>query len=209
MQTGVMIFEDNDNLRESLAGMIMYSDDLLLLGSWPDAQRAAKVVEEGRPDVVIMDIEMPGINGIQAVRSIRTVDQKVQVIMLTVFDDNNHVYEAICAGASGYLLKKNISDQLLTAIRSVMQGEVPMSPGIARMVIQNLQQAPVTSTFKLTPRETEILTLLSKGNSYKMIAAGLSISIDTVRTHIKRIYEKLQVHTQVEAIAKAHGERLI
>jgi len=211
MQTGVMIFEDNDNLRESLAGLITYSRDLLLLGCYSNAQKVVQAVKEGRPDVVIMDIDMPGITGIEAVKAIRTFNHEVQVLMLTVFDDNKHVYDAICAGASGYLLKKYISDKLLTAISEVMQGEVPMSPGLARMVIQNLQQLPPAeeNKYNLTPREKEILGLLSQGNSYKMIAAALSISIDTVRTHIKRIYEKLQVHSQVEAISKAAGERLL
>ena len=211
MQTGVMIFEDNDNLRESLAGLITYSRDLLLLGCYSNAQKVVQAVKEGRPDVVIMDIDMPGITGIEAVKAIRTFNHEVQVLMLTVFDDNKHVYDAICAGASGYLLKKYISDKLLTAISEVMQGEVPMSPGLARMVIQNLQQLPPAeeNKYNLTPREKEILGLLSQGNSYKMIAAALSISIDTVRTHIKRIYEKLQVHSQEEAISKAAGERLL
>ncbi len=106
MQTGVMIFEDNDNLRESLAGMITYSKDLLLLGCYSNAQKVVEAIKENKPDVVIMDIDMPGINGIEAVKAIRAVDQTVQVLMLTVFDDNKHVYDAICAGASGYLLKK-------------------------------------------------------------------------------------------------------
>lgn len=210
MQTGVMIFEDNDNLRESLASLIIYSKDLLLFGSYANAQHAVKLVQESQPDVVLMDIDMPGITGIEAVKSIHAVNQKVQVLMLTVFDDNKHVFEAICAGASGYLLKKFISDKLLLAIDDVMQGEVPMSPGLARMVIQNLQQLPPEeeNKYNLTPREKEILKSLSRGNSYKMVAAALSISTDTVRTHIKRIYKKLQVHSQVEAISKATGERL-
>jgi DNA-binding NarL/FixJ family response regulator len=211
MQTGVMIFEDNDNLRESLAGLVLYSKNLLLLGAYSNAQKAVTAVQENRPDVVIMDIDMPGITGIEAVKAIRIVNQAVQVLMLTVFDDNKHVYDAICAGASGYLLKKHIADKLLTSIDEIMRGEVPMSPGLARMVIQNLQALPHIdeNKYNLTPREKEILASLSRGNSYKMVAAGLSISTDTVRTHIKRIYKKLQVHSQVEAITKANGERLI
>lgn len=206
-----MLFEDNDNLRESLAGMITYSKDLLLLGAYCNAQKVVEAIKDGKPDVVIMDIDMPGMSGIEAVKAIRAVDHSVQVLMLTVFDDNRHVYDAICAGACGYLLKKHISDKLLNAIAAVVAGEVPMSPGLARMVIQNLQPLPsaAENNYHLTPREKEILSLLSQGNSYKMIAAALTISIDTVRTHIKRIYEKLQVHSQGEAIAKASGERLL
>ena len=132
-------------------------------------------------------------------------------MMLTVFDDNKHIYDAICAGASGYLLKKNISDKLLPSIYEILHGEAPMSPGIARMIIQNLQQLPSTeeNKYHLTPREKEILLCLSQGNSFKMIAAQLFISIDTIRTHSKNIYEKLQVHTQIEAVSKAINEKLL
>jgi len=163
------------------------------------------------PEVILMDIDMPGITGIEAVKQVRLFNQQVQIIMLTVFDDNQHVLDAICAGASGYLLKKNISDHLPEAISQVLQGEAPMSRGIARMIIQSMQESvkPVANNYNLTQREKEILTHLSKGNSYKMIAADLFISIDTVRTHIKKIYEKLQVHSQGEAISKAVNERLV
>jgi DNA-binding NarL/FixJ family response regulator len=137
----------------------------------------------------------------------------VPIIMITVFDDNRHVLDAICAGASGYLLKKHISDRLPEAIRLVMQGEPPMSPGIARMIIASMQQTAAAAgpvvDYKLSQREQEILTLLSKGRSIKLIATDLSISIDTVRTHIKNIYEKLQVHSQAEAVSKAINERLV
>jgi len=158
-----------------------------------------------------MDIDMPGVNGIEAVKQIRGFNQDVQIIMLTVFDDTRHVLDAICAGASGYLLKKDISDHLLEAITQVQQGEAPMSRGIARMVLQGMQQMPkpIANSYNLTQREKEILGSLSKGNSYKLIGADLNISIDTVRTHIKKIYEKLQVHTQTEAVSKAINERLV
>jgi len=154
---------------------------------------------------------MPGKNGIEAVKTIRRFNQEAQIMMLTVFDDNKHIYDAICAGASGYLLKKNISDKLLPSIYEILQGEAPMSPGIARMIIQNLQQQPNTeeNKYHLTPREKEILLALSQGNSFKMIAAQLFISIDTIRTHSKNIYQKLQVHTQIEAVSKAINEKLL
>ena len=210
MQTGVLVYEDNEQLRESLGTMITLSKDLLLLGSYGNVREVHQQVKDLQPEVILMDIDMPGPDGIEAVKIIRQFNSRVQIIMLTVFDDNTHVYSAICAGASGYLLKKNISDKLLTAIGEVMQGEVPMSPGLARMVIQNIQQqAPAgEKDYGLTPREKEILKALSQGNSYKMVAATLSISIDTVRTHIKRIYEKLQVHSQIEAISKINNEKL-
>lgn len=128
--------------------------------------------------------------------------------MLTVFDDNTHVFEALQAGASGYLLKKHIAVKLFDAIQDVLQGGAPMSPSIARMVIQSMQQ-PIAKDYQLTAREKEILSALSQGNSYKLIAAQFEISIDTVRTHIKKIYEKLQVHSQTEAVSKAINEKLV
>ena len=211
MQIGIIVYEDNDNLRESLCNLITFSKDLLLLGNFARVEGVTAQVEELQPDVILMDIDMPGMNGIEAVTQVRKFNQQVQIIMLTVFDDNRHVLDAICAGASGYLLKKYISDHLTDAIALVLQGEAPMSPGIARMVIQSIQQntKPADNNYNLTQREKEILSNLSKGNSYKLIAADLFISIDTVRTHIKNIYEKLQVHTQTEAVSKAVNERLV
>ena len=211
MQIGIIVYEDNDNLRESLCNLITFSKDLLLLGNFARVEGVTAQVEELQPDVILMDIDMPGMNGIEAVTQVRKFNQQVQIIMLTVFDDNRHVLDAICAGASGYLLKKYISDHLTDAIELVLQGEAPMSPGIARMVIQSMQQniKPADNNYSLTQREKEILSNLSKGNSYKLIAADLTISIDTVRTHIKNIYEKLQVHTQTEAVSKAVNERLV
>jgi len=211
MQTGIVVYEDNDNLRESLCNLIMFSKDLLLLGNYARVDEVSTQVKELQPDVILMDIDMPGMNGIDAVRLIRSFNQQVQIIMLTVFDDNRHVLDAICAGASGYLLKKYISDHLTEAITQVLHGEAPMSPGIARMVIQSMHQnvKPAENNYNLTQREKEILANLSKGNSYKLIASDLNISIDTVRTHIKNIYEKLQVHTQTEAVSKAVNERLV
>lgn len=210
MKTGIIIFEDNGNLRESLCNLISLSPDMLMLGAFPDVSGVKDQVMASDPDVILMDIDMPGLNGIEAVKIIRSFNSKVQIIMLTVFDDNVHVYDAICAGASGYLLKKHISDKLMDAIADVMKGEAPMSPGIARLVIQSLQNnKAATPDYHLTKRETEILKNLSKGNSYKMIAADLLIAVDTVRTHIKHIYEKLQVHSQTEAVCKALAERIV
>jgi DNA-binding NarL/FixJ family response regulator len=209
---GILIYEDNDNLRESLGSLVTFSSDLFLLGNYPRADEVVKHVTELHPDIILMDIEMPGISGIEAVKKVRAFDRKVQIIMLTIFDDNKHVLDAICAGASGYLLKKHVSNHLPDAIKQVMQGEPPMSPGIARMIISSMQQAShhtVTNDYKLTNREKEILTLLSRGKSFKLIAADLTISIDTVRVHIKNIYEKLQVHTQTEAVSKALNEGLV
>jgi DNA-binding NarL/FixJ family response regulator len=211
---GILIYEDNDSLRESMANLLTLSKDLLVLGCFGRADDIAQHLPHFKPDVILMDIEMPGLNGIEAVKQARALDKKVQIIMITVFDDNRHVLDAICAGASGYLLKKHISDHLPEAINQVMQGEPPMSPGIARMIIAGMQQStasatPIANDYKLSNREKEILTKLSRGKGLKLIASDLSISIETVRTHIKKIYEKLQVHTQAEVVSKAINERLV
>lgn len=211
MAVGIVIYDDNAGLRESLEKLIQCSDDFLLLGSFSDPSQVEQQVKDIMPDVILMDIDMPQRSGIEAVRIIRQFDADVAIIMLTVFDDNSHVLDAICAGASGYLLKKHISDKLTNAIKEVLNGGAPMSPGIARMVIESLHRLPPAekNQYQLTQREKEILNSLSKGNSFKMIGAELAISIDTVRTHIKHIYEKLQVHSQVEAVSKAINEKLI
>ena len=210
MATGIIVYDDSISLRESLEKLLYFSRDFLLLGSFPDPSRVEEQVKELQPEVILMDIDMPHTDGIEAVRIIRRFNTKVAIIMLTVFDDNRHVLDAICAGASGYLLKKHLSDRLSDAIHEVLNGGAPMSPGIARLVIESMQQQPVLENkYQLTPREKDILQSLSRGNSFKLIAADLSISIDTVRTHIKRIYEKLQVHSQIEAVSKAVNEKII
>ncbi len=211
MQKGILLYDDNKNLRESIEQLIILSPGLLLLGAFDDPASVKEQVATLRPDVVLMDIDMPVLNGIEAVKAIRTFNTEVAIIMLTVFDDSQHVLDAICAGASGYLLKKQLSDKLATAIDEVLGGGAPMSPGIARLVIQSMQpkQTASENRYQLTLREKEILSSLSKGNSFKMIATELDISIDTVRTHIKRIYEKLQVHSQTEAVYKAMNEKIV
>jgi DNA-binding NarL/FixJ family response regulator len=212
MPVNIIIYEDNGNLRESLRSLLSLAGDYNVVASYADCSEVTLRVKEYSPDVVLMDIDMPGINGIEAVRKIREFNKEVQIIMLTVFDDNTHVFEAMYAGANGYLLKKYVSDKLIHSIREVLEGGAPMSPSIARMVISNMQQPAQTTAgneYQLTAREKETLQLLSKGNSFKMIAAELNISIDTVRTHIKRIYDKLHVRSQIEAVSKAINEKLV
>jgi DNA-binding NarL/FixJ family response regulator len=211
MSVNLLLYEDNIQLRESVGALLLLSSEYVLAGSFGDVTQVEQQVRALQPDVILMDIDLPGINGIEAVRQIRTFNPGVPIIMLTVFDDNQHVLDAICSGASGYLLKKHIPEKLTDSIREVLDGGAPMSPGIARMVITKLQQLPVTpsNTYELTPREREVLASLSKGNSYKMIASHFGISIDTVRTHIKHIYEKMQVRSQTEAVSKAINEKLV
>ncbi len=211
METSVVIYEDNANLRESLVNLLVLTEQYDVLASYPDCSMVEEQVKQHQPDVILMDIDMPGLNGIGAVKKIRGFNQEVQVIMLTVFGDNEHVYDALYAGANGYLLKKYISDKLINSIHDVLHGGAPMSPSIARMIINNMQRpVPVVGNdYQLTNREKEILQSLSKGNSFKLIAVDLEISIDTVRTHIKRIYDKLHVRSQIEAVSKAINEKIV
>lgn len=207
----ISIYEDNPNLRESLASLLSLTGEYEVAASYGDCRHVEQQVKNDTPDVILMDIDLPDVNGIEAVRKIRQFDCKVQILMITVFDDNSHVYDALYAGANGYLLKKYISDKLIHAIQEVLQGGAPMSPAIARMIISNMQEkVPIQAhDYQLTNREKEILQWLSKGNSFKMIAAELNISLDTVRTHIKRIYDKLHVRSQIEAVSKAINERIV
>lgn len=208
MPTTILVFEDNDLLRESLSSLIALNPDFTLAAAYSNVMQAREQIQHHKPDAVLMDIDMPGRTGIDALKEIRSFNTSLPVIMLTVFDDNVHVLEAIKTGASGYLLKKHISSKLFEAITEVLEGGAPMSPSIARMVISNMQR-PLENPYQLTSREREILTSLSTGNSYKMIAVQFAISIDTVRTHIKKIYEKLHVHSQTEAVSKAINEKLV
>lgn len=188
--------------------MLFVSDRFSVSGAFPNVLAVEHEIRKFAPDAVLMDIDMPGMTGIEAVKKIRAAGIKVPVVMLTVFDDNRNVFDAICAGASGYLLKKHISSKLFDALDEVLAGGAPMSPSIARMVISSMQPA-TPNPYQLTPREKEVLKSLATGNSYKLIAAEFDISVDTVRTHLKKIYEKLQVHSQTEAVSKAIKERLV
>ncbi len=209
MALSVLLYEDNDLLRESIGSMMQLDDRYQLSDSFNNVLLAEKQVAELCPDIILMDIDMPGRTGIEAVKRIRARGVRIPVLMLTVFDDTRHVFDALCAGASGYLLKKHLSTKLFDAMHEVLNGGAPMSPSIAHMVIASMQKPADTNTYQLTAREKEILSSLAKGNSYKMMANEFSISIDTVRGHIKKIYEKLHVHSQTEAVSKALNEKLV
>jgi DNA-binding NarL/FixJ family response regulator len=210
MPNAIILYEDSPELRASIESMLRLNPTIRVAGTYDNPVNAKQHIETLRPDLLIMDIDMPGMNGIEAVKTIRHANKNIPILMLTVFDDNQHVFDAICAGASGYLLKKHISTRLFSAIEDVLKGGSPMSPSIARMVISSMQQklAPV-NPYQLTPKEKEVLASLSKGNSYKLIGSEMNISIDTVRSHIRSIYDKLHVHSQIEAVSKAINEKLV
>ncbi len=205
----IILYEDNQQLSDSIQAMLRLNTSIRLLEAFENPKEVKAHLQQYHPDLLVMDIDMPGMNGIEAVKQVRSVDREIPILMLTVFDDNQHVFDAVCAGASGYLLKKHISNKLFNAIEEVLEGGAPMSPSVARMILVSMQQKPANNPYQLTPKEKEVLASLSKGNSYKLIAAQVAISIDTVRSHIRKIYEKLQVHSQTEAVSKAINEKLI
>ncbi|RZL38668.1 MAG: response regulator transcription factor [Pedobacter sp.] len=204
MAINVLIFEDNQNLRFSIETMLEWNADFNLVKAMPDANSLDEILQTHNADVILMDIDMPGLNGIEALKKIRQQNQEVHVIMLTVFEDENNIFDAICAGANGYLLKKNF-DQVPAAIHDVMAGGAPMTSSIAKKVLSFVPKQEVNhkhATELLTQRETQILEYVVKGFSYKMIAAELDISVETIRSHIKKIYKKLHVNSATEAIYK-------
>lgn len=196
----VAIVDDSSDLREGLQiALKEHADEFICIAAFSDAENAVKNVESLKPDVILMDINLPGISGIEAVKKIKRILPNTDIIMLTVFAEDKTVFDSLCAGACGYITKNTTPEQILDAIRDVSKGGSPMSPRIARMVVGSFRNFIVSS---LTEREQEVLTLLSKGNSYKMVAELLFISHDTVRFHIKNIYKKLEVHSLPEAFAK-------
>ena len=204
MAIKVLIFEDNQNLRFSIETMLEWNTDFILIQSMPNANTLEETLNNYKPEVILMDIDMPGLNGINALKKIRETNQQVYVIMLTVFEDEVNIFDAICAGANGYILKKNF-DQIPAAIVDVMAGGAPMTSIIAKKVLSFIPKKQINhkQTLELlTVREIEILEHVVKGFSYKMIAGELEISLETIRSHIKNIYKKLHVNSATEAIYK-------
>jgi len=201
----VLIFEDIENFADSYREMLMDVPDMQLVGLFPTAKNAAKYVSTLRPDVVLMDIDMPEVNGLDGLRQIRNSGYSECILMQTVFDDNERIFRAICDGASGYILKKTPPEKILDYIREGVNGGAPMTPSVARQVLEIFAK-PYSRRKEmelLTPRELDVLRLLVKGYSYKMIAYELEIALETIRSHIKKIYEKLQVNSKSEAVARA------
>jgi DNA-binding NarL/FixJ family response regulator len=204
MPITVSIVEDNDQLRGTLARVISRAEGFQCLSQYANAEAALEALPGERPNVVVMDINLPGMNGVECVRRLKQLLPETQVVMLTAYEDTENIFNSLAAGASGYLLKRTSGAELVAAIQEVQKGGSPMTAHIARKVVQSFQKAGASpkSTENLSTREQEVLDCLSQGFLYKEIAEKLGISYETVHTYIRRIYEKLQVRTRTEAVAK-------
>ncbi|MDP3394507.1 response regulator transcription factor [Sediminibacterium sp.] len=207
----VLIYEDNPQLREGLTMLIDGSDGFRVVAAYKNCNNAIDEVAAFNPDVILMDIDMPGINGIEGLKNIRTKNTEVKILMLTVFDDNKNVFESIKNGANGYILKKTAPARLLEYITEAASGGAPMSANIATQVLKmfSAMNNQKGEDYNLSEREKQVLQFLVNGYSYKMIAAEMIIAIDTVRSHIKKIYEKLHVNSKSEAVAKAFKDKIV
>jgi DNA-binding NarL/FixJ family response regulator len=203
-KTTVSIVEDNDQLRGTLARLINREEDFECLHQYASAEAALEAMPNELPKVVLMDINLPGINGVECVRRLKQIAPALQVIMLTAYEDTENIFNALAAGATGYLLKRAPRAELIEALHDVCRGGSPMTTHIARKVVQSFQKTGVSPqpTENLSAREQEVLDYLSQGFLYKEIAEKLGISYETVHTYVRRIYEKLQVRTRTEAVAK-------
>ena len=209
MPTRIVIFEDNDRLRESLAVLLQGSEEYVVVGHYNNCNQATEITLMHQPDVVLMDIDMPGKSGIEGVSMVKEANPETSVIIYTVIEDNDKLFQCLCAGANGYLLKKTPPQKLFDAIQEVIIGGAPMSPQIARKVLGSFHLRTTRISYNLSPRETEVLQYLIKGFGTKQIASELFISFDTVRSHLKNIYQKLHVNCGKEAIVKALRERIV
>lgn len=209
----VFAFDDSEDRRESLKYLVQMCDDMEWLGSDENAASAASIVKEKKPDIVLMDIQMPEVDGLQGLAEIKKSSPHVIVLMQTIFEDDDKVFAALRLGASGYILKKSAPEKFIDAIRDAYHGGAPITPSIATKVLTYFNSLTKTTAVKedynLTTREKEILSLLVDGLSYKMIGDKLSISFFTVNNHIRHIYEKMHVHSQSEAVSKALKEKLL
>ena len=209
--TSVGIVDDNDVLRKSMQLLLENSGRFQVAFSLHDARDVLQQTEAFMPRLILMDIDMPGVNGIEAVKMLRRDFPAVEIVMFTVFEDDEKIFKSVMAGASGYLLKKTAPAKLLEALDDFVQGGAPMSGSIASRVLQMFrkQTHQTAARFNLSARELDILTGLTEGKSYRIIAAERFLSTETVRSHVKNIYEKLHVHSKAEAVAKAFREKLI
>jgi len=203
MAIAVSIVEDDAQTRKIFANWISGASGFRLAGDWGDAERALGALPAKKPNVVLMDINLPGMSGVEAVKRLKPLLPEAQFVMLTVYEDADHIYNALAAGATGYLLKQTPRAELLGAVEEVHRGGSPMTSNIARKVVQCFKQAaPLGAQETLSPREQEVLDLLARGYLYKEIAERLNVSVPTVNTYVRRMYEKLHVRSRAQAVAK-------
>ena len=207
----VAIIEDRREIREGLAMLISYTDGFECTGKYGSMEEALASIRHKMPDVVLSDIGLPGMDGIEGIRILKEKHPHLTILMLSVYDDNERIFDALCAGACGYLLKKTPPAKLIESLRDAISGGAPMSPEVARKVITIFRdfRPPEKVNYDLTPHELRLLKLLVDGHNYNTAAKELKHSVNTVKFYIKRIYEKLQVHSKSEAVAKALKERLL
>jgi DNA-binding NarL/FixJ family response regulator len=211
----VVLYEDNKQLREGLAMLIQGTEGFSVVNSYRNCNHVETEIEQDKPDIVLMDIDMPGTGGIDGLKRIRAQGHPCKILMLTVFDDRKSIFEAVRAGADGYLLKKTPPAKLLEHLKDLYEGGAPMTASIARQIIEMFNQlheageAKKGEEFNLTQREKEVLQLMVKGYTYKPASTELYISVETIRSHIKNIYEKLHVNSKSEAVAKAFKNKLL
>ena len=205
----IAIVEDNAQYRTAISIILQLNENFRLIHKLENCDEMIGRFEVEKPDVVLMDIDMPGENGIVGVRKIKEARPQTAVIMYTVFEDDEKLFQCLCAGANGYLLKKTPPAKLFEAIQDVMEGGAPMSPTIAKKVLGTFQTKQESNKYHLSPREIEVLQWLTKGYSIKQIAVEMHIAFDTARTHLKNVYQKLHVNCGKEAIVKALGEKII
>jgi DNA-binding NarL/FixJ family response regulator len=205
------IVEDIRDIREGLATLINFTDGFVCSGNYRSMEDAIQRIKGNVPDVLLSDIGLPGMDGIEGIRILKEQYPEMTVLMLTVYDDDERIFDAICAGATGYLLKRTTPTKLLENIREAVGGGAPMSPEVARRVIKLFREVrpPAKVDYDLTPHETRLLRLLVEGHNYTTAAVELRVSYNTIKFHMRHIYEKLQVHSKSEAVAKALKDRIV
>jgi len=205
----IAIVEDLREIREGLARLINATPDYRCTGAYGSMEEALEKIPHNLPDLVLSDIGLPGIDGISGITILKERYPELLILMLTVYDDNERIFDALCAGACGYLLKKTPWEKVVEALKEAIEGGSPMSPEVARRVISLFREIkpPKEAAYELTPHEVRLLRMLVEGHSYKTAAAELHVSVNTIKFHLRHIYDKLQVHTKSEAVAKAlrHG----
>jgi DNA-binding NarL/FixJ family response regulator len=205
----VLIYEDDKDLREGLAQFLRIDNEFEVAGQFENCDTIQTDVAQLNPDILLMDIDMPGTNGIEGIQLAKVAKPSLNILMFTVFDDDKKIFDSICSGADGYLLKKTPPEKIIEGLKDVYNGGAPMTPSIAKKVLNFFPRKDAKTIELLTAKELEILVHLVNGNSYKQIAGVQKVSIETVRTHIKHIYSKLHVSSMSQAVAKAINNKIV